>query len=188
MEKSPNIRVLNTDHDADTDVLSFGSIQMVVLQRGDRFFLRVWDTESEKARKFAGLNYFPIDPAWCIQADFTYFEEPRILPVDDVIGTKYEVSFVGQAFFTVNGTSCSLIAEKDEDELLFSFSDLTKKDLTYPAGRFLLTPGAENGHVTLDFNLARNWPCAYTSFATCPLPPFENHLKVRIEAGEKRYQ
>ena len=108
--------------------MSFGSIQMVVLQRGDRFFLRVWDTDSEKVRNFAGLNYFPVDPVWRIQADFTLFEEPRVLPVDDVIGTKYEVSFVGQAFFTVNGTSCLLIAEKDEDELLFSFSDLTKND------------------------------------------------------------
>ena len=181
-------RVLNSDHDTNTDILSIGPIQMMLLQRGEQFFIRAWDTQSEKISEFAGLNYFSIDPAWCIQAEFKSFTEPRVLPVEDVIGTKYEVKFVGQAFFNVQGISCSLIAEDAEEDLLFSFSDLTKSDATYPAGRYLLAAKPANNQVTLDFNLACNWPCAYTSFATCPLPPFENHLKVRIEAGEKRYQ
>lgn len=179
---------LNTDHDENTDVLSIGTIQMIIIQRGEQFFIRAWDTQSEKAKGFTGLNYYPIDPAWRIEAQFKPFMEPRILPVEDVIGTKYEVKFTGHAFFTITGIPCSLIAEKDEDNLLFSFSDLTKIDTTYPAGRYLLAEMPADNRVTLDFNLARNWPCAYTSFATCPLPPFENHLRVRIEAGEKRYQ
>ena len=181
-------RVLCSDHDINTDILSIGPIQMIVLQRGEQFFIRAWDTQSENISRFAGLNYFPIDPVWRIQAEFKPFAAPRVLPVEDVIGTKYEVKFVGQAFFDIQGIPCSLIAEDDEEELLFSFSDLTKTDTTYPAGRFFFPGKPADNRVTLDFNMARNWPCAYTPFATCPLPPFENHLKVRIEAGEKRYK
>jgi len=180
-------RVLNSDHDDKPDILSIGPIQMMLLQRGEQFFIRAWDTQSVNITEFAGLNYFQVNPAWRVQAEFKPFTEPRVLPVEDVIGTKYEVKFAGQAFFNVQGIPCSLIAEDDEEELLFSFSDLTKSDSTYPAGRYLLTGKPADNRVTLDFNLAHNWPCAYTPYATCPLPPFENHLKVRIEAGEKRY-
>jgi len=104
-----------------------------------------------------------------------------------MVGTRYESRFPGRAAFTIHGATCSLIAEEDDEELLFSFTDLTKTDATYPGGRFITTPLPENNEVVLDFNLAKNWPCAYTPHATCPLPPVENHLKVRIEAGEKRY-
>lgn len=185
--KPAELRRLQTDHDAETDVLSIGSIHIIVIRRGERFFLRVWDVQSPAARNFSGLNYFPVNPEYRIQAKFASFPEPKIVPIEDVIGTNYEVKYIGKAFFTINETPCSLIAELDEDELLFSFTDQTKTDATYPGGRLFTTCLPENDMVILDFNLARNWPCAYTPHATCPLPPFENHLPVRIEAGEKRY-
>lgn len=185
--KPAELRSLGTDHDEVTDILSVGAIHIVVIQRGECYFLRVWDVAARTARDFSGLNYFPVDPAWRITAKFTSFPQPQILPVEDVVGTKYASKFIGRATFTINGETCSLIAEEDDDELLFSFTDLTKIDTTYPGGRFLNTALPQDNEVVLDFNLAKNWPCAYTPHATCPLPPFENHLKVRIESGEKRY-
>jgi len=185
--KPAELRRLQTDHDAETDVLSIGSIHIIVIRRGERFFLRAWDVQSPAARNFSGLNYFPINPEYRIHAKFVSFPEPKIIPVEDVIGTNYEVKYIGKAIFTIEGIPCSLIAELDEEDLLFSFTDQTKSDDTYPGGRLFTTCLPENDMVILDFNLARNWPCAYTPHATCPLPPFENHLPVRIEAGEKRY-
>jgi hypothetical protein len=185
--KAAELRVLGTDRDKDTDVLSAGDIHIIIIQRGERFFLRAWDIQARAARDFSGLNYFPVDPAWRVTAQFITFPQPLILPVDDMVGTHYESKFLGRATFTIDGKACSLIAEEDDDELLFSFTDLTKTDSTYPGGRFITTVLPENNEVVLDFNLAKNWPCAYTPHATCPLPPFENHLKVRIEAGEKHY-
>lgn len=179
--------VLGTDQDEVTDILAIGDIHIIVIQRGERFFLRAWDLQSPAARDFSGLNYFPVDPTFRITAQFTTFPQPRIRPVEDMIGTRYESKFIGRAAFNVHGEACSLIAEEDGEDLLFSFTDLTKTDSTYPGGRFITTSLPENGKVVLDFNLANNWPCAYTPYATCPLPPYENHLKVRIEAGEKRY-
>lgn len=185
--KPAELQTLGSDRDEVTDVLSVGDIHMVVIQRGERFFLRAWDIQAPAARDFSGLSYFPVDPAWRITAKFTSFPQPHLLTIEDMVGTQIESRFIGRAAFTFNGEACSLIAEEDDDELLFSFTDLTKTDSTYPGGRFITTPLPENNEVVLDFNLAKNWPCAYTPHATCPLPPFENHLKVRIEAGEKRY-
>ncbi|MBN2258351.1 MAG: DUF1684 domain-containing protein, partial [Anaerolineaceae bacterium] len=94
----------------------------------------------------------------------------------------------GEIHFTLEGVDCRLVAEDSGNELLFSFTDLTRADVTYPGGRFLTVEKPRDNRVVLDFNLAVNWPCAYTDFATCPLPPTENHLPVRIEAGEMRYR
>lgn len=185
--KPAELRSLGTDHADVADVISVGDIHIMVIQRGERFFLRAWDLQAPTARNFSGLNYFPVDPAWRITAKFSCFPQPHILPVEDIVGTRYESKFIGRATFTINGEACSLIAEEDDEELLFSFTDLTRTASTYPGGRFITTPMLENNEVVLDFNLANNWPCAYTPHATCPLPPFENHLKVCVEAGEKRY-
>lgn len=180
-------RQIRSDHDSEPDLMSIGAIQIMLLQRGERFFLRAWDTQSARARGFHGLNYFNVDPVYRISARYTPFNEPRCLPIEDAIGTNYTVNFSGRADFAIAGVHCSLIAQEDEDGLLFSFKDLTSQDSTYPAGRYVLTDPPEGDHIVIDFNLVNNWSCAYTPYATCPLPPSENHLKVRIEAGEKRY-
>jgi uncharacterized protein (DUF1684 family) len=78
------------------------------------------------------------------------------------------------------------LVERESDRLYLLFTDPTNRDETYGGGRFLYSPMPEGGVVTLDFNQAFNPPCALTPYATCPLPPAENHLSVRIEAGEKR--
>ncbi|MGB8253062.1 MAG: DUF1684 domain-containing protein [Anaerolineaceae bacterium] len=185
---SPGPLFLCTDRDEEPDRIEIGSLTMMILQRGDNFLLRVWDGDSMALKGFAGLKYFPVNEKYRIMTKFITYDPPRAIRILDVIGTEYEGHLCGEAHFTLDGADCSLVAEEDGDELLFSFTDKTREDMTYPGGRFLVAAQPRKNCVILDFNQAVNWPCAYTSFATCPLPPNENHLAVRIEAGEMRYQ
>ncbi|MCQ3954031.1 MAG: DUF1684 domain-containing protein, partial [Chloroflexi bacterium] len=104
------------------------------------------------------------------------------------IGTEISTFFMGRAEFTINGVDCALEAEQSGDELLFNFKDGTNADTTYGGGRRFYLPPPEGDEIILDFNLTDNWPCAYTPFATCPIPPRQNVLKVRVEAGEKVFK
>lgn len=186
-DQAPTVSRLRQDIDGQPDLMKAGSITIAVINRNSRPYLRVWDQEAPDARGFNGLRYFSIDPAYRILADYKSFNSPRAIAVTDAIGGEHVINFPGEASFSINGVECVLIAEDDEDGLLFNFTDLTRMDATYPGGRYLLVEKPESDPITLDFNLARNWPCAYTAFATCPLPPSQNHLMVRIEAGEMRY-
>ena len=80
-----------------------------------------------------------------------------------------------------------IIEQPGDQQLFYIFRDLTTGKETYPAGRFFYSDMPKDGKVVLDFNKAYNPPCAFTPFATCPLPPKENYLPVRVEAGEKTY-
>jgi uncharacterized protein len=184
----PESRFLRTDHDEEPDMIRIGSLTMMVLRRGQDYYLRVWDADSQEVRNFSGLKYFPVKPEYQVTAKFITYEPPKTIKVQDVIGTVYDGHLFGEAQFSLGGIPCTLVAEEDEDELLFSFTDKTRDDLTYPGGRFFTVKKPEGDQLILDFNLAVNWPCAYTAFATCPLPPAKNRLPVRIEAGEMRYQ
>lgn len=186
-DKAPELRLLATDMDANPDLIEAGSIRMMVIQRGDRFLLRTWDIESPKLKEFNGINYFPIDPAFFVEADFLPYDPPLAVMTTDVLGLQHESTFLGKVRFMLQGKEFTLEVEDAEDEGLISFVDETKNDSTYPGGRFLIISKPIDGKVTLDFNLAVNWPCAYTPWATCPLPPKSNYLPVRIEAGELRY-
>jgi uncharacterized protein (DUF1684 family) len=186
--KPPEPCALRADVDGDPDLTECGRLALRVIRRGDRFFLRVWDKESPVMKNFPGLNYYPVKPDYCILAEYICFDLPRIIKILDMTGNEHESVFPGEARFILAGKSYTLVAEDDGDDLLFSFTDKTREDTTYPGGRYLTAPKPENDRVTLDFNLAVNWPCAYTPYATCPLPPMENRLSVRIEAGEMKYQ
>lgn len=184
---APGFAPLRTDIDGDPDLIEARSIAMQVINRAGKFFLRVWDRESEEVKNFSGLKFFPVNPAFKLQAQYTPYDPPLLRKRYNAIGNEFDQPYSGIARFSIDGKDCSLIAEEDGDELLFSFTDETRRDETYPGGRYVVTPKPVNGWVTLDFNLAYNWPCAYTAYATCPLPDSQNHLAVRIEAGEKRY-
>ena len=180
-------RPLRTDVDGDPDIIEFGTLSLMIIQRGGNQMLRVWDKDAPAVRNYKGLNFFPINPDFCVSASFITYDPPIIKKTYDAIGIEHDSAFVGQAKFILHGCECTFEAQEDDDELLFNFTDETRKDQSYPGGRYLLTPKAKDEKVVLDFNKAVNWPCAYTSYATCPLPPFENRLPVRIEAGERRY-
>jgi uncharacterized protein len=179
--------------DAPTDdatALAAGDFRMFVIQREDRFGVRMRDLKSAKRVGFKGLTFFPIRRAYRVRATFTAYEQPRKVAVPNVLGQAPEMTSPGYVTFTVNGRAFRLepVYETDEKkDLFFIFKDLTSRDATYPAGRFLHAPLPEDGVVSLDFNRAYNPPCAFTDFATCPLPTKQNQLAVRIEAGELAY-
>ena len=185
--RPPELRALYADIDKQPDLLEAGPVSMMILKRGDRLLLRVWDANSVAVKTFKGLKYFPIDPAYCLTASFIPYDPPKTHKILDAIGFEHENALLGQVRFVLGGQEWSLEVEDADEEGLISFVDETRKDLTYPGGRFMTLNKPLGEKVTLDFNLAANWPCAYTSFATCPLPPTANHLPVRIEAGEMKY-
>ncbi len=164
------------------------SMRFNVIKRGDRYALRVKDAQAETRTQFAGLENYPIDPKWRVDARLEPYNPVKKIPIDDITGMRSDYEAPGALVFTVDGREYRLDPFTEGDELFIIFSDETRKDTTYPAGRYLYAkkPGPD-GKVTVDFNKAYNPPCAFTPFATCPLPPLQNRLPVRLEAGEKRY-
>jgi uncharacterized protein (DUF1684 family) len=180
-------RPIRKDVDGDPDILEIGQYFLMVIRRGDRFFLRLWDNLAPDYVQFPGLRYFPVNPEFLVMASFEGFNPPKINKAYNAIGVESETEIAGVARFSIAGIECSLLAESSGDELLFNFTDATRVNETYPGGRYLEVPRPDKDKLVLDFNLARNWPCAYTPYATCPLPLRENQLAVRIEAGEMRF-
>ena len=165
-----------------------GRLSLLVIQRGDKTGIRMKDPESEYLRKFHGLDYFPLSERYRVTARFV--AEPRRVPILNVLGQTEPSECPGYVVFSLGGKEYRvypIIESPGDQQLFYIFRDLTSGKETYPAGRFLYSDMPKDGRVVLDFNKAYNPPCAFTDYATCPLPPKENHLAVRIEAGEKRY-
>ncbi len=174
----------------DASALAVGDLRMFVIHRGDRFAVRLRDLKSATRSGFSGLKFYPVRPAYRVRARFTAHEQPRKVAIPNVVGQVSEMTSPGYVTFTLAGKEWRLepVYETDDpQDLFFIFRDATSRDSTYPAGRFLYAPLPRDGHVILDFNKAYNPPCAFTDFATCPLPPRQNQLALRIEAGELAY-
>ena len=183
----PILRELAADVDENPDLVEAGPIRLMVIQRGERTLLRAWDLNSQAVKDFHGLPYFAADADWLIPGRFEPYDPPKPIRIQDMIGGSREGALLGRVIFKLEGREFALEVEDADDEGLISFTDETRADLTYPGGRYLTLEKPITNEVFLDFNLAHNWPCAYTAWATCPLPPQSNHLAVRIEAGEMRY-
>lgn len=164
------------------DRVPVGRLELLPIQRGDRYGIRMKDPESALRRDFKGLKWFPARGSWRISARFV--AEPRQLPVTNVLGQTEPQPCPGYAVFKVNGREVRLYPTQEGKSLFFVFRDQTAGKETYGAGRFLDSDLPKDGKVVLDFNEAYNPPCAFTPYATCPLPVKENRLPVRIEAGE----
>jgi uncharacterized protein len=174
--------------ETDKTVLELGPLQMLVIRRGKRVGLRVRDRDSAARRAFKGLEYFPIREDLRVRARLEPFDPPPHIPIVNVLGDQSEYVSPGRLVFELDGVTHSLDAvyeTSEKKDLFVIFRDRTSGESTYPAGRYMHVPLPVNGEVQVDFNRAYNPPCAFTEFATCPLPPKQNWLKVRIEAGEK---
>lgn len=177
-------------HDTPTTV-SFGTVSFYLIDRDGRKGLRVKDTAAPTRQHFLGIDYFPIDPSWRVVARWVPFDPPHTVDMGSVIGTVDKVPVPGKAVFTRGGHTYSLypIIEAPGDAQYFLvFADATSGKETYGAARFIYVDKPKNGHVVIDFNKAYNPPCAFTAFATCPLPPAGNRLDLRVTAGEKKYR
>jgi uncharacterized protein len=180
-------RRLAADSAEEPDRLRIGSRTVQVIDRGGKLALRVWDAESPVRKGFHGIDTFPVDPRWRIEARWEAYPVARDVVTPSVAGPPQRGEAPGLARFTIDGRALALEPTLEGDSLFFVFKDETARKETYGAGRFLAAEAPRDGKVVLDFNRAYNPPCAFTPYATCPLPRPENVLAVRIEAGEKRF-
>lgn len=172
-------------------VLSHNHLRMFLMERDGRVALRVRDLRARDYVDFSSLNFYRPKKKYVIEGTFKPFDPPKEISVTTVISTEVTLLAPGVIQFEYNGQPLELIptVESMEDEqYLVMFQDQTSGTTTYSGGRFLyIDPPDENGKVVLNFNRAVNPPCAYTVYATCPLPPSENWLDVALEAGERDY-
>jgi uncharacterized protein (DUF1684 family) len=181
---------LSSDADGGPTVLRHGTLRFFLIRRGPRLGVRVKDSESEARRNFRGIESFPVDPAWRVAARFEPYDPPRPIAVPNVLGSPTSEISPGAVVFRAMGRTHRLdaVTETGSEELFLIFGDRTNGEETYGGGRFLYAPRPDaSGRVVVDFNKAYNPPCVFTPYATCPLPPPQNKLPIRIEAGEKTY-
>lgn len=168
--------------------LQIGDLTLILLDRNGRMGLRVKDPASPARLRFPGLQYYPYNPAWRLEGKFNPHPIPRTIPLADATGNSQPMPNPGVILFTVNNHPFQLdvVEEAGEDDFFVIFRDATAGNGTYGSGRFLYVPRPDPaGRVVIDFNRAYNPPCAFTRFATCPLPPQRNHLPFAIPAGER---
>jgi hypothetical protein len=167
--------------------VEIAGVELTIIRRGEKTGVRLRDPYAATRRDFPGLKWFPVDESWRVKAKWTAYSEPKTIAITNVLGMTDQEPSPGYAEFTLHGQKLRLEPVLEDNELFFIFKDQTSGKSTYGAGRFLYADLAKNGEVILDFNKAENPPCAFTAFATCPLPPRQNALATPIEAGELNF-
>lgn len=181
---------------ANPSTIAWHGISVVVLKRGDRFVARIKDADSPALAGFHGLNWYEPNPKYRLIARWVPFKPRQVEEIPTVIGTTLKLPAPGLAVFLLGDEVLHLepvIEDPEGKTLFFILTDETSKTTTYGGGRFLHTGLPDHGldqpgSLVLDFNQLENPPCAYTIYATCPLPPEQNRLSIALEAGEQRYQ
>lgn len=170
-------------------VLEVESLSLFVIKRGG-LAVRVMDSEAPAVKSFAGIEHFPVDPRWRIEATFESHNPPRTLEVPDAMGFIRSYPNPGRVIFSSGGQQYALeaVTEPGEARLFLIFADRTNGKESYGGGRFLYSKRPENGTTIVDFNRAFNPPCVFTRYANCPLPPPGNRLRLAVTAGEKNYR
>jgi uncharacterized protein (DUF1684 family) len=182
---------LLADTQGEPTILETGDISFHVIERDKKFGVRVKDPGHPARAEFRGIDHYPVSADWKVAAGFEAYEPPKEIPIPTELGTISQQVSWGAVVFDVDGRELRLdvLAEPGDEELFVIFADQTTGSETYGGGRYLYAPAPdENGRVVVDFNKAYNPPCVFTAFATCPLPPRQNRLPVRVEAGEKVYR
>jgi uncharacterized protein len=186
---------LGADDSANPSKLTVGTITIIIIKRDGRFALRIKDPQAPTRVSFHGLKWYPPNAAYRVRAKWIPNNPPKVLEIPTILGTTTHLPAPGVAEFTIDGETVRLepvLEDPKSTELFFIMRDTTSKKTTYGAGRFLYTelPNhgvSQPGELWLDFNRLVNPPCAFTPYATCPLPPPQNRLTVAIPAGEQRY-
>ena len=181
--------VLATDAEREPTVVELGSVRFHLIDRGGRVGVRVKDSRSPALLAFHGLESYPVDSRWRTEARFVPYDPPKPIAVPSVLGTIDEQPSPGAVDFRMAARNHRLdVLPGGEGEYFIVFGDATNGKESYGGGRFLYAAEAdESGRVVLDFNKAYNPPCAFTPYATCPLPPRQNRLELAVRAGEKKY-
>jgi uncharacterized protein (DUF1684 family) len=176
---------LTADSEGKPDQIELDGLTLFVIHRGDRYGIRLRDLDSKLRKDFSSRHWFPVKPDYRVTAKFVAYDPPNMIAVPNVLGETSQMPSPGYVQFTLEGHELRLDPVVEDESLFFIFRDETSGKGTYPPGRFLHADFAKDGKVTLDFNKAYNPPCAFTPYATCPLPPKQNRLPLGIEAGEQ---
>jgi uncharacterized protein (DUF1684 family) len=183
--------LLTSDAEGEPDVLVLGDLRLFLIKRSKGHAIRMRHLNAPARRDFTGLDHFPVDPGWRIEARFVAYDSPKRIPIANVVGSVDTALASGYLEFERDRQLFRLdpIGDSPESETLFIiFKDQTSGRETYPPGRFLVASRLQDGRAVIDFNRAYNPPCAFTDHATCPLPPPGNQLPIRVTAGEKLYR
>lgn len=197
---NPGVNVINNgipvtemklldDHSGNPTILQTGSLRWNVIKRTKGMGIRLRDLNADLVKNFKGIERFPVNEEWKFEASFDEYDPPKKILIPDIVGTVDEELCPGAVVFVKDGVEYRIDAiESGQQRLFLIFADETSGVETYGAGRFIYVDKPDSaGTIILDFNKAYNPPCVFTKFATCPLPPKENYLKLRIEAGEKMW-
>lgn len=180
--------ILQSDMTGNPTILEYQASRFFIIKRGKKFALRVRDLNTPLLKQFEGIERFPVNDDWKIYADFIPYDPPKVMRISNVMGTVETEVSPGKVSFSMEGKTHTIDAIDAGNDLFILFADETSGKETYGAGRFLYCSKPDsNGKVILDFNKAYNPPCVFTPYATCPLPPPQNHLKLAVTAGEKNY-
>ncbi len=186
-----NSMQLKNDNQKGRHILTHSTLSWYIVKRTNKFGIRLKDSEHPNIKAFSGNEYFTIDPAWRIKARLEPYDSAKTISIPNVLGQVIDSPCPGALLFSIDGNTYKVdpIGEVTDDEYWLLFADETSGDETYGAGRFLYVDKVDSSGITyIDFNKAYNPPCVYTPFATCPLPPMQNRLAVRITAGEKNWK
>ena len=181
-------QIMHSDLTINPTILKHGSLSWYAIQRGDRFGIRLKDSEAPLLKEFEDIDMFDIDSTWRIPAQFIEYDTPKEVLTPTAIGTFEKTEVLGKLEFDINGKLFSLEPSVSENGYFLVFGDESNGEETYGAGRFLYIEKPDSSEqLYIDFNKAYNPPCVFTKYATCPLSRKENYLKIKILAGEKNF-
>jgi uncharacterized protein (DUF1684 family) len=182
--KLVDFAILQSDISGDPSYVTLDDVCLIVIERGHRIGIRMWDNQREERQTFPTRTWFDIDEDFRVPAIYTAYDRPKKAYFPDIAGEKSEIPVEGYLSFEYNGNHYQLDVNKEDDGSFFvRFWDLTSGNGTYPTGRYLMAD-EEDGTLFIDFNKAYSPPCSITNFATCVFAPEQNRLDFRVTAGE----
>jgi len=186
-EATPERVALVADDTGEPSMIRSGASGFYVIFR-ESYALRVFNNQAPALANFRGVQNYDIQPDWRINGRFTPASTGQTIDIGNVLGQVSATPVYGVLEFEREGRRYRIIGlgEQTSENVWFIFADRTSGKGTYGAGRFLYSEGLpEDGRLVVDFNKAYNPPCAFSDYATCPLPPQENRLDLAVTAGEK---
>lgn len=166
--------------------MSWGSYRWNIIDRAGNLGVRLRNLEHPLTKQPLNIPCYDWSEAWVVRAEYRPFAEPETLRIDNIVGFSFDEVVNGELVFERDGQPHALWPLETGSGFFLLFSDATSGLETYGAGRYLTAAYPDSlGFVALDFNRAYNPPCAFTEFATCPLPPAQNDLPLAVTAGEK---
>lgn len=181
---------LSSDAEGKASVITSGTLSLQLIERAGRKALRVRDSEAATRTGFAGIPHFPVDPSWRIEARFERYPQARTIEVATVVGTLEAYPNPGRIVFEREGRTHQIeaLVEEGSEAYFLIFADRTSGRESYGMARYLYAGPEQGEAITIDFNRAYNPPCAFTAYATCPMPPEGNRLDLAVRAGERKYE